>query len=96
VGFAGQVATLDRRSVGAALVDGKPLKLASSKEPVRDARFRQFTKCMIQGSFCDVEGAEAVGFSHGQLGLVVEALNDAAGELLFGTEAVQDQRAVRA
>jgi hypothetical protein len=32
----------------------------------------------------------------GQLGLFVEVLNDAAGELLFRTEVVQDQLAVRA
>src|SRR5271169_4016998 len=69
---------------------------ASSKESVGDIRFRQFAKCMIQGDFCHMEGAEAVGFSHGQFGLVVETLNDAAGELLFGSEVVQDQRAVRA
>ena len=32
-----------------------------------------------------MEGSEAVGFSHREFGLV-EALNDAAGELLFGME----------
>src|SRR5208283_4751217 len=42
-------------------------------------------------------GAEAVGStSHGQFGLVVQALYHAAGELLLGAEVVQDQRAVRA
>ena len=35
-----------------------------------------------------MEGSEAVGFSHSEFGLVVEALNDAAGELLFGMEIV--------
>jgi hypothetical protein len=68
-------------------------KSSWSKESVGDIGFRQFAKCMIQGDFCDMEGAEVVGFSHRQFGLVVEALNDAAGELLFGTEVVQDQRA---
>ena len=33
-------------------------KYASSEESVGDVRLRQFTKCMIQGDFCDVEGAE--------------------------------------
>ena len=42
-----------------------------------------------------MEGSEAVGFSHSEFGLVVEALNDAAGELLFGMEIVQDERSVR-
>ena len=43
-----------------------------------------------------MEGSEAVGFSHSEFGLVVEALHDAAGELLFGMEVVQDERSVRA
>ena len=42
-----------------------------------------------------MEGAEAVGFSHGQFGLVVETLDHAAGELLSGAEVVQDQRTMR-
>src|SRR6202030_3053255 len=69
---------------------------ASSEESVGDVRFRQFAKCMIQRNFRDVEGSEAVGFSHGQFGLVVETLDHAAGELLPGAEVVQDQRTVRA
>ena len=40
-----------------------------------DVRFRQLSKCVIQRDFRDVEGAEAVGFSHGQFGLVVETLD---------------------
>jgi hypothetical protein len=69
---------------------------ASSKESVGDIGFRQFPKCMVQGDFRDMEGAEPIGFSHGQFGLVVEPLDDAAGELLPGAEVVQDQRTVRA
>jgi hypothetical protein len=42
---------------------------ASSEESVGDVRLRQFAKCMVQRGFRDVEGAEAVGFSHGQFGL---------------------------
>src|SRR5690349_21274798 len=51
---------------------------------------------MIERDFRDTEGAVAVGFSQGHFSLVVEALDDAAGEGLPGTEVVQDQRAVRA
>ena len=43
-----------------------------------------------------MEGSEAVGFSHSEFGLVVEALNDATGELLFGMEVVQNEHPVRA
>ena len=54
-------------------------KNASSEESVGDVRFRQSAKCMIQCDFRDVEGSEAVGFSHGQFSLVVEALDHTAG-----------------
>jgi hypothetical protein len=36
-----------------------------------------------------MKGAEAAGFSHGQFGLVVETLHNAARELFFGTEVVR-------
>jgi hypothetical protein len=36
-----------------------------------DIRLRQFAKCMMQGDFGDLEGAESIGFSRGQLGFVV-------------------------
>ena len=71
-------------------------KFASSEKSVGDIRLRQLAKCVIQRDFRDVEGAEAVGFSHGQFGLVVETLDHAAGELLPGAEVVQDQRTMRA
>ena len=71
-------------------------KMASSKESMGDVGLRQFAKRMIQRGFRDVEGTEAVGFSHGQFGLVVEALDHTARLLLSGAEVVQDQRAVRA
>jgi hypothetical protein len=48
----------------------------------------------VQRGFRDVECAEAVGFSHGQFGLVVETLDHAAGELLPGTEIVEPSPAV--
>ena len=49
---------------------------------------------MIEGKFEDTEGAEAVGFSHGDFGFVVQALNDAAGKELLSAEIVEDQLAV--
>ena len=36
---------------------------------------------MIESEFEDSEGAQAVGFFHGDFGFVVEALDNAAGEL---------------
>ena len=48
-----------------------------------NVRLRQFAKCMVQRGFRDVEGAEAVGFSHGQFGLVVETLDHAAEGTCF-------------
>src|SRR5260370_32418252 len=51
---------------------------------------------MIEGDFGDAEGSEAVGFSHGQFGLVVEALDDSAGELFSGAEIIEDQFPVAA
>src|SRR5262245_29084360 len=49
---------------------------------------------MIQSDFDNVEGSETVGFSHGEFGLVVEALDHSAGELLLGSEIVENQFAV--
>jgi hypothetical protein len=49
---------------------------------------------MVQRDFRDVEGAKSVGFSHGQFGFVVEALDDAAGERFLGAEVIQDQLTV--
>jgi hypothetical protein len=40
---------------------------------------------VIQSEFDSGESAESIGFSHCQFGLVVQALDDAAGELLFGS-----------
>src|SRR5271165_4353175 len=73
-----------------------PENIASSEESVGDVRLRQSAKCVIQRDFRDVEGAEAVGLSHRQFGLVVETLDHAAGELLSGAEVVQDQCTMRA
>src|ERR1700730_13117500 len=45
---------------------------------------------VIQGKFDNGESSESIGFSHCQFGLVVQAFDDAAGELLFGSEIVED------
>jgi hypothetical protein len=55
---------------------------------------RQIAEGMIKGDFSDAEGAESVSLSHGELGLVVEALDDAAGELFLGMKIIEDQLAV--
>src|SRR5258708_23605263 len=46
---------------------------------------------MIEGKFEDTEGAEAVGFSHGDFGFVVQALDNAAGKKLLSTEIIEDE-----
>src|SRR6185436_21159159 len=51
---------------------------------------------MIEGEFENTEGAEAVRFSHGDFGFVVQAFNDTAGEELLSAEIVEDQFAVLA
>ena len=56
---------------------------ASSEESVGDVGLRQSAKRMIQRDFGDVEGAKAVGFSHGQFGFVVETLDHTAGHSAF-------------
>jgi len=42
------------------------------------------------------KSTEAVGFSHGDSGFVVQTLHDAVGEFLFCPELVQDQGAMGA
>ena len=49
---------------------------------------------MIQSQFQRMIGSKAEGFSGGQFGLGVESFNHAAGELTFGAEPVEQQRAV--
>ena len=49
---------------------------------------------MIEGEFEASEGAKAVGFSHGDFGFVIQALNDAAGEELLGAEIIENQLSV--
>src|SRR5215471_10043252 len=71
-------------------------KYGSSVESVGRVGLRQFAEGVVEGDFGDAEGAESVGFSHGELGLVVEALDDAAGELFFGAKIIEDEFAVAA
>lgn len=51
---------------------------------------------MIERDFCDAERPEAVRFSHGDFGFVVQSLDDAARERLAGAKIVEQQFAVRA
>ena len=51
---------------------------------------------VILREFCYPEGPIAVRFSHSNFGLVVQSLDDAAGELLLGPEVVEQQLPVRA
>src|SRR5262245_45719480 len=46
---------------------------------------------MIKGQFEDPIGAKAIRFSHGDFGLVVQALNNAAGNQLLSPEIVEDE-----
>jgi hypothetical protein len=50
---------------------------------------------VIEREFGNAKGSEAVGFSHGDFGFVVQALHHAAGELLFGLEVIQNQMPMR-
>ena len=49
-------------------------------------RFRELAKCVIEREFGDAKSSEAIGFSHGDFGFVVQTLDYAAGELLFSLE----------
>ena len=69
---------------------------ASSVKSVGELRLRKLAKYVIQGEFSDSEGAKALGFFHGHFDFVVQALDNATGELLFRAEVVEDQFAVAA
>ena len=53
--------------------------------------FGQFAKRVIKRQFEAAEGAEAVRFSHGDFGFIVQSLDDAAGKQLLSAEAIEDQ-----
>lgn len=46
---------------------------------------------MVERHFEDAERAKAVGFSHGNFGLVVQTLDDAAGNQFLRTEIIEDE-----
>jgi len=51
---------------------------------------------VIESKFEDSVRSEAVGFSHGDFGFVIQALNDAAGEELLDAEIIENQLSRRA
>jgi hypothetical protein len=52
--------------------------------------------CSIASQVRGSEGAETVGFSHGDFSLVVQTLDNSAGKPLLRAEIVEDQFAVLA
>jgi len=71
-------------------------KLASSEESVGDFWLGKPAEHVIQREFGDPERPIAVRCSQCDFGFVVQTLDDAAGELLFGSEVVEQQLPVRA
>jgi len=51
---------------------------------------------VIERKFEAAEGAETLGFSHGDCSLVVQILDNSAGKQLPSAEIVEDQFAVQA
>ena len=60
------------------------------------SRLGELAKRVIERKFVAAEGAETVGFSHGDFSLVVQTLDNSAGKQLLSTEIVEDQFAVLA
>jgi hypothetical protein len=71
-------------------------KVGSSAESLVDHRFRRFAKCMKYRKVYDFKTFENVGFFRGHFRLVVETLYGTQGNLLFGTEKVENQAPMRA
>ena len=67
-------------------------KVASSEEFVGEFWLEKPAKHAIQGEFSDAERPVAIGFSQSDFGLVVQALDDAAGELIFGPSSPPNSR----
>ena len=57
---------------------------------------RQADEQVMQGEFCHSKGPVAVRCSYRDFGLVVQPLDDTAGELLFCSDVVEQQLAVPA
>jgi hypothetical protein len=55
----------------------------------------KLAKCMVEGEFQDAEGAEAVRFSHGYFGFIVQAFDHTAGEFLFALSSSGSARCLR-
>src|SRR3990167_9477542 len=68
----------------------------SSAESVGGLRLGEVVEGMIEGDFDGAEGAETIGSSGGELGLVVETLDGAVGDRALGPEPVEQQRAMAA
>src|ERR1039458_1814227 len=64
---------------------------ASSAESVGGFRFRQSSKCVIQGHFHCFEGAKSIGTSSYHTNLIVETLDGGAGKLSFGAKPVHQK-----
>jgi len=65
-------------------------KTGSSEEIVGGFGLGKLAKRVIEGQFQGSVGAKTVGFSHGDFGLVIQALDDATGDQLSGPEVVED------
>ena len=65
-------------------------KSDSSEESWVGYRLRYLAKRVIEGQFEYPIGAKALGFSHGDLSLVVQALYDPTGNQLLSPEVVRN------
>jgi hypothetical protein len=68
----------------------------SSEESVGEFWLRKLAKHVMRGEFCDSERPTAIRFSQCDFGLAVQALDDAAGELLLGLKIAEQQLPVSA
>ena len=59
-----------------------------------ELRFGKFSKCVKESNFTSEVSAEAIASFESQFELVVEPLDNAIGELLFGFEIVEKQVAM--
>src|SRR6516225_8535784 len=69
---------------------------ASSAESVGSLRFGESPKRMVERDFDGAKGPESVGPPGGNPRLVVEALDSATGQRLFGPEPIAQERPVGA
>lgn len=69
--------------------EARDLKIARQKKS--RVVLGEFGKRVIEREFEDAERSEAAGFSHGDFGLVIQALDDTAGKQFLSAEVIQDQ-----